>query len=268
MLDRLSTLTEVQTVLNKGIVRQIPRGKADIHYCDFAPLVNLLTRLDISAELFTKDLPYEQVVVAAPEVLGQLARSLTGKKVPEKLLNEVYDYLAEEDPPRKVDFIVVFGAYSLINRRIQKAAGLLSSGLAPLVYFAGSRPIEDPDREHEGRKFREIAINQFKVDPRKIHVDPYENSMTIADNVRGFLNYNDCNRLGVESVAVVVLNHVLRRSWAGFKKYTVDGFGIVRCSAGQKPGVTREDWFKNLDGVRLIFDEYLKMKVGQLTNTC
>jgi hypothetical protein len=259
-----NSIEDVRKTLELGIKRVVPDQKIDLHFGETRPMEDLLGLLGINASFFREVISIEEFGDRSGKALDSLTRELLESSVSRRQLDMVFDYLSEEDKLEKSDWIFVFGSRNF--DRPKRAGELYEAGYAKRIYCSGSRPIEELDREHEGRRFKKYLIEETKVPEPDIASDPNENSLTMTDNVRGFLNYLESTNSKIESIIMVITAHNLRRGWAIFQKYT-EGLKIIRSSSGARTGVARNDWFKTPLGIKLIYEEYEKIRIQQLTNT-
>lgn len=254
---------DVSAVANRSIKRDVPASKQQVHFGSFEAIEALLSDLNFKTTLF-------KVEAISPDFFEESNRivSFLSKNLPtfsnQKLIDDTFDYLAQEDELSKCDVVFVYGSKDI--RRALRGGQILKSGLASWAYFSGSRPIEDPQRPHEGQSFRDRVISEFELDPKNLVADPNENSHTMADNVRGFLNYLDMNKIEIKSIIMIASTHYLRRGWATLEKYVPQGTIVLRCSAGDRENVGRENWYKSDEGIHYVVEEYLKIKLQQLSN--
>jgi len=262
--DYRNTLADIKKIINKGIKRPIPPEKENIHYGDFAPIINLLKDLAIDSRLFTDELTLEETYSLSSQVLELITSKLLAGRGQKFLLDQAYRYLAEQDKPENSDVIFVFGGKSL--SRPQKAAELFIEKYAPIIYCSGSRPIEEVTREHEGRKFKEYIVSNFDIAESAVISDPNENSLSMVENVKGFLNYCDQTNFRLKTVILIIQEHNLRRAWTIFMKYT-NGTRLLRYSCGQLEGINKDNWYKTPLGIKLVYEEYEKIRIQQILNS-
>ncbi len=259
-----NTLGDIKRVLQKGIKRPLPSGKENVHYGEYTALVKLFASLGVDPGLYLEDITLEKFYEQSSKVLAEFTRKLLQTGGPVEQLNQTYGYLSEQDPLEKSDIIFVFGGSSL--SRPEKAAKLYQAGYAPMIYCSGSRPIEEDNREHEGRKFKDFLVTNFGIDSSVIISDPNENSLSMVENVKGFLNYCDETGLKIKRIIFVIQEHNLRRAWAIFMKHT-ENIQLIRCSCGQEETVNKDIWYKSPIGIKLVYEEYEKIKIQRILNS-
>ncbi|MDO8515160.1 MAG: hypothetical protein Q7S14_01545 [bacterium] len=259
-----NTIEDVKNTIKLGIKRRVPQSKIDNHYGNFNSLKKLLVSFNIDTGYLDVETTHDIFQMESQKVLDNLTVNMLNNLGNNVAYDKVFDYLSEEDSLEKSDWVFVFGSRNL--DRPKKAAELINRGIAQMIYCSGSRPIEEMERKHEGRSFKKYILDNFKIPEENIIADPHENSLTMTDNVRGFLNYLDEVGKLPKSVTIVITTHNLRRGWAIFNKY-VTGIKILRCSSGSRTGVERDNWYKSELGIKLIYEEYEKIRIQQLTNT-
>jgi uncharacterized SAM-binding protein YcdF (DUF218 family) len=178
------------------------------------------------------------------------------------LLHALYDELAEEDPILPSDLLVVFGAKTLA--RIQKAVELYATGVAPKILLSGGRPAYAPAAPPEAERDRDIAI-AAGIPPEALIVEP--DSITIADNAKRSLNVLDS--LGMHPARITLVNspYVQRRGWAHVRKFAPPSLDVRRVNARTLPLYERASWFDSEAGVRVVLNEYVKLRVAVALET-
>lgn len=264
-VTHVNSYKDVQNTIKLGIKRGVPLAKKNIHYGGFETIEKLLRLLKIKPNLFSQSFGVKELLEEGNKVLPKLTgKILANPGIFNEVYNQIYDYLAEEDKLTPADVIFTFGSKNL--DRAKKAGQLYEEKYAPWIYCSGSHPIEEPGREHEGTIFRDFILKEFDVEADNVIADPNNNSLTMVDNVRGFLNYCDELEIKLGKIISVITAHNLRRSWAIWNKYT-ENIQIICCSSGESDHVSRNSWFKNPIGIKLIFEEYSKIYTQHLTNS-
>lgn len=264
---------ELQEILNKEAVRAVSKEKEDLHYVNFEPIILLLKKLGLNSDFFTKTFNtsdfYDEALVSSvvaglEEVIGSAIKMINseGDRLRSELDN-LYDYLSEEDKPEKSDIVFVFGSKSTL--RTEKAIELYKSGLAPKLLISGKGPIyESGEGMYEAETMKNFAIaDGLPVESILIE----KNSISIPDNVKSSLNYLDSIGLGFSSLILVNSPFAQRRGWAHFKKYLPDSMKIYRVNSGVGEKYSKDAWFKSEEGIKVIINEYIKMKVATVLNT-
>lgn len=256
---------ELGEILAREAKRPLPEGKEAIHYPKFSLVIQLLQAYDIFPKIFIGDLSVEEVVEVAKPIINELVRKILQDPSPgrdQRLFDKVYDYLAEEDEPQKSDLIFTFGAPTLL--RVEKAVELYKKGLAPILFFSGGRPIYQPGGLADALVYKNFTLHEG-IPPQAIITE--EKSISIPDNVRSSLNLMDKMDLRFESMILVNSPYVQRRGWCHFKKYLPDKIKIYRVNCLTKPDYTKGNWYKNENGIRVILNEFVKMKIAVILNT-
>ncbi len=266
---QLPSGNELSTIMEKEAFRAVPASKQNIHYPDFSPVVNLFEYFGLPADVFTQKFDFEQVkqVLDLPvSLIQQLTEKLMNESPSDEaivLLNAAYDYLAEEDDLAHTDYVFVYGAKTLA--RIEKAIEIYKLGYASKMIISGGNPIYDQENElSEAERYRKIAIEKG-VPEEAIILEA--KSITIPDNVRTSLNMLDEQGLPYKSFILVNSPYVQRRGWALFKKYCEDDVQLIRVNCSTLEKFARDRWYKNEDGIKIIINEFVKMKVAVTLNT-
>jgi len=142
---QLPKLKELSSILEKESNRDVPVNKKDIHYPDFSSVIKLFDSLGILSDIFTekfvtKDLT-DDLIKDAKKIISSVVDKILNINIDVSLLNNIFDYLSEEDTFEKSDFIFVFG--SALKLRMDKAIELYNQGFSELIVVSGSKAIYD-----------------------------------------------------------------------------------------------------------------------------
>lgn len=176
--------------------------------------------------------------------------------------DEVYAYLSEDDGLMKADAIFVFGAKTPL--RAEKAVELYEKGWSKKIIFSGHGPYTGREDVAEAEKYLDIALKSG-VPASDVLVE--KRSITIPDNVRSSLNYFD--EIGFKPANLILVNspYVQRRGWCHFRKYLPDSVGLIRRNCGTSEKFSRDGWFTNPEGIKVVLNEFIKMKIAVTLNT-
>lgn len=263
----LPSVAELNKIIAQEQYRSVPTDKTTTHFVDHQVAIDLLNTYHLPTDYFTKDWTWQQI--AENDMITQI--NAIGNKLLENLLadtthwpifDQVYDYLAEDDQPEKSDIIFVFGAKT--PARIEKAVELYHQGLAPQMMLSGGNPFYDQQTLSEAEKYRDIAI-QKGVDPKNIILET--TSITIPDNVGASLNQLKANNISIKSWILVNSPYSQRRGYGVFQKHTESFVKLYRVNCATSVPYSREQWFKNPDGIKVVFNELVKLKFTVIFNT-
>lgn len=268
---QLPSAQELSHILAAEAQREFPEGKEDAHYPDFAPAIAWFQRFDLPTELFERDMAAEdlgeqKIVQDGKQLVDALVEQMLAVEPTEadrELFDRVYDYLSEEDDPKRADLIFVFGSKTPV--RIEKAMELYRKGLSNRLMISGGNPFYGSDNPlTEAERYKQLAVEQG-IPGENIITE--NKSITIPDNVRSSLNLLD--EQGVELGSIILVNspYTQRRGWVHFKKYLPESVDVVRVNADTIERYHRDKWFSNEDGVRTLANEFVKMKVAATLNT-
>lgn len=259
--SQLPSVKETEEILKKEAKREMPVGKANLHYANFLSVIKWMEDVGLDAHIFKDKCSWQEVIATGEELKSELVL-----KTLEKQHNpiEVAKYLSENDIPQKSDLIMLFGSNS--KKRVDKTWELWAKGLSNKIIITGGKPnyIEE-NRKSEAEIFEEDLIN-LGVPKEKIIVE--DKSITIPDNVRSSFNLLD--KLGEkhESVIIVLAWFALRRAWVHLMKYGEENIKICRTETEiVDPNLLKDNWHRNELGIKTIFDQFVKMKVAQEMNT-
>lgn len=261
----LPTLEELKQIIDKEGKRSAPLNKQTIHYPNFSTIIALLKTFDLPCDYFIEDLTFADVekfnFIAKVNELGAmfLDRVLHSKSL--HLFDDAYDYLAEEDQIKPADIIFVFGAKT--DLRIHKAIELYQKGLGKKLWISGGNPFYQKEDISEAERYRTIATDSG-IPASDIIVEP--DSITIPDNIRSSLNLMDEMKINPTVITLVNSPYSQRRGYSVFKKHTQDDTVIQRANCATSEKFSREHWFKNKDGITVIFNEFVKTKLTVIFN--
>lgn len=263
----LPTIAELKKIIAQETKRPLPREKESIHYADFSSTKNLLNAFELSTDYFNQELTFEDLekhqLFSEVNILGiKLLANILKNPDNTKIYNQVYDYLTEVDKPKKSDLIFVFGAKTL--SRVEKAIELYQNDIASKILFSGGNPFYDQNKKAEAEIYKEFAM-QAGVLEQDIITET--KSITIPDNIRTSLNQLDTMGMKFKSITLVNSPYAQRRGWAVFKKYTSDSTTIYRVNCATAEKFSRDNWYKNEEGIKVIFNELVKLKLAVILNT-
>lgn len=263
----LPTLAELKKIMQQESKRAVAKGKESIHYPNFSIASNLLQTLNIPELYFSPTITWEEFeqrnLFNMVNLLGeQVINAILANPQYASLYNKVYEYLATEDPLEKSDIIFVFGAKT--PARIEKAIELYKQRVAPRLFLSGGNPFYHQTTISEAEKYQEIAVAKG-VNPQDIMIE--KSSITIPDNIRTSLNLLDQLKVKVQSITLVNSPYAQRRGWCVFKKYTPDSISIRRVNCTTSTNFAQEHWYKNVEGIQVIFNELVKLKLAVILNT-
>lgn len=247
--------------------RPVPSYKNETHFTNFEPAIHLFQALDLPTDYFQQDwqwsdLEHKDLIAQINEIGNLFLSKVLQSPPPRTLLNQAYDYLAEEDAPEPAELIFVFGAKT--PARVEKAIELYQQGLAPKLMFSGGNAVYHQQEYSEAETYRDIAI-QAGVKESDIILET--KSITLPDNVRTSLNYLDQNNFPLKKLILVNSPYCQRRGWCVFKKYTLHDIAITRINCTTGDTYSREQWFKHPEGIKVVFNELVKIKLSHILNT-
>lgn len=263
----LPSVTELKKIIAREQTRVVPQDKTDTHFVNLKIAIELLNAFDLPTDYFTRNWTWEQIdnqnlITQINDVGTQLLSKVleTSQHLP--VFDQVYDYLAEEDTPQTSDLIFVFGAKT--PARIEKAIELYHKGFAPQIMVSGGNPFYDQQSISEAEKYRDIAI-QKGVKPNDIILET--SSITVPDNVGASLNQLKASNISIKSWILVNSPYSQRRGYAVFQKHTETDVQLYRVNCPTAQVYSREQWFKNAEGIKVVFNELVKLKLTVIFNT-
>jgi hypothetical protein len=262
----LPTLAELEQIIQAEAPRPVPQEQQDAHYPDFSAMQKLLQILGLP-DIFSwahsfDELKNQDLLVKINNTVQELVGRVLESPQHNTAYNDVYQYLSEQDVPQKSDLLFVFG--SKTEERAKTAVALYAQGLAPKILFSGGNPFYAQRNLSEAEQYQQYAV---------AHGVPRENtiiethSLTIPDNVRTSLNLLDASGVYPTSIILVNSPYAQRRGWAVFKKYVPANTALYRVNCVTSDKYSRGGWYKSEDGVKVIFNEFIKMWIAVLLNT-
>ena len=247
--------------------RALPKGKESIHYAEFSAAKKLLNTFKLSIDYFEQDLTFVDLekydlITEVNNTGSILLRNILANPQLIEIYNQVYDYLAEEDEHTQSDLLFVFGAKTA--SRAEKAIELYQQGLAPKIMFTGGSPFYAQKEKSEATIYKEIAL-QAGLPEKDIITET--KSITIPDNIRTSLNQLDAIQMKFKNITLINSPYAQRRGWAVFKKYTPNIINIYRVNCATAEKFSRDHWYRNEEGIKVIFNELVKLKLAVILNT-
>lgn len=166
-------------------------------------------------------------------------------------------FLEMHDQPTQADIIVVLGG--AVPWRAMKAAQLFHEGYAPRVMALAGMDSEF-FFEALGERLSDAEVNARILKRRGVP----DSAIVTARGARG--TYGEAQLFGdyvrrVKSVrsAILVTSgfHARRAKWVFGRVLAADGVRLIAIEA-EEPGLRRDEWWRNENGMLAVFNEYLK----------
>lgn len=265
----LPDIHELKNIITAEARRPVFPGKEGVHYPDFTHILALLNHYAIHDEFFGPPITFadienrdliDKVNTCATQAMEKI---LADASPPQAILDAMYDYLSEEDKLEPANIIMVFGAKTLA--RISKAVALYKSGLAPIICISGGHPFYGANTTATEAEIYKQYATQNGVPETAIITE--NKSITIPDNVWRTLSLLEAKNEISTSIILVNSPYVQRRGWAQFRKYTSDSTKLFRVNSTTIDTYSKTGWFMNADGIKVIFNEFAKMRISVSLNT-
>jgi len=268
------THEELVALLAHEAQRSLPKGKESVHYADFSTIVDLFDDASIPSDFFTdtsltfdacKDPAYFNVVSRMFENLSEHIANSYGDKKKSQLLNRLYKYLSEEDVPESSDIIFVFGSRGIV--RIDTAIRLFHEGYAPRIMISGRCPFYNMSDEliSEAERLAVYAVEKG-VPQHALLLET--DSITIPDNVKRSLNLLEQKNIPYQRMLLVNSPFSQRRGYGHFCKMTDDTMIFRRVNTDViSSEYSKDEWYKNDIGRRVILKEFFSLRISELLNT-
>ncbi|MBP7057188.1 YdcF family protein [Candidatus Gracilibacteria bacterium] len=262
----LPTLAELQRIMEIETPRVVPPTKQNLHFIDCSAAIALMQTFDLPTDYFTTnyvatDLESKQLIAAVNALGNQFLEKVLATDKHLAVFDQAYDYLAEEDIPTPSDLIFVFGAKT--PARIEKAIELYHQGLAPTLMLSGGNPIYGQQAQSEAEQYADLAI---KAGVRTTDIILETTSITIPDNVGTSLPQLKKANFPLQKLILVNSPYSQRRGYSVFQKHTMN-VSIERVNCTTAPTYAREHWYKHAEGIKVVFNELVKLKLGVILNT-
>ncbi len=265
--SQLPDANELKSILDTEAKRDLPTEKINLHYPSFTSFIELSEFFNCDPELIRRnlepeDLQNDNLQKDADQLIQKLTDSILAN--PDRtFLDPVYDYLAEQDELKKADAIFVFGAKTPL--RAEKAIELYKNGWSKQIVFSGHGPFTGRTNDiTEAEIYRDLAV-AAGVPDQDIILET--NSITIPDNVRSGLNLFDQINFHPTKLILVNSPYVQRRGWCHFQKYLPENIEVIRHNCGTGEKFSRDGWFTNPEGIKIVLNEFIKMRIAVILNT-
>jgi len=264
---QLPNKDELVKILETEVSLPLLGSKQSIHYPEFSTFLAILEYLNLSGYLFTQnDFEIHQVVDDGRKLLDTMVTQILLDYFDSgliQLLEEAYDYLSKEDLPKKSDLIFVFGAKTEL--RIQKAIELYRHGFGQKIMVSGKSPIYYNDHEYsEAERDKNIAI---KAGVLESSIIVESQAITIPDNVRRSILQLEYLQIEPKSILLVNSPYTQRRGWAIFKKHLPDSVDLYRINSKTSEQFSKDNWYKQENSLRVVLNEFIKMRASVVYNT-
>lgn len=257
---------ELKLILAAEVKRDPPLEKEEVHYPEFKTIISLVSHFGSSTDIFTDDsLDIFKVVDQGRVLVEELVPKVLAKDLNDRdiaVFDSAYDYLSEEDIPEKSDVIIVFGSRS--SFRPERAAELYKNKLSRKVLVTGARPIYGDDHKTEAEKYYDVLMSNGVSDSDILIEDE---AISMVDNVRRSLNMLDRIELNYNSLILVNSPYSQRRGWVMFKKLLLDTVKIFRVNSETSEIYKKNNWYKNDKALRIILNEFIKMRANVVYNS-
>lgn len=275
--QQLPAVTEFHQTCESEFSYPTNKEKAGKHYPDFEVVVDWVKALGISSEIFTREisppkngkgfyLESDKDLIWGKENQEAVVSKTLAKNTEidtEEVLKSVTRYLNLEDHFEKADVGIVYGGNKKNPTRPTKAMEIYKAGKVSRLLFTGRGPVwklEDEDKRTEARAYADFVINRG-VNLSDILLE--EDAITMADNGRRSLGLLD--RLGIKPRSIVIVTswYCMRRAVGMLWKHMSAEAKIYSAPAIPAEGsFTLNSWYKNPDGIRTVFNEFVKMRMA------
>ncbi len=262
----LPSESELRVILEKEAKRLPPQQKLAAHYPDFQLFYQWMDLLGLNTAVIRATAHADEVLQWGQEIVPEVVDATIARKkdvLAKKIFRDIAWYLGEEDSLATVDAIVVFGGSSL--KRIEKGVELFRKGIANKLIITGGNPNYRQDTAPEAIKFLRYALAKG-VPKDAILLEM--SSVSIPDNVKTTFNLLDNFGVRYRRLAIILPWFAQRRGWAHMMKFSPPKTSLLRVNSEiVSQELLPTTWFANETGIKLVFNEFIKMKVAVLLNT-
>jgi hypothetical protein len=139
-------------------------------------------------------------------------------------------------------------------------------GDAPKILVSGRSPsYENENTVSEAESFAQFAIDRG-VPKEDIIIE--KESITVPDNVKRSLNLLERENIKHSSIILVNSTFSQRRGWAHFNKMSKIGTKLIRANVDKVSDTfSRDGWYKNETGTKVIVKEFFGLRMSEILNT-
>ncbi len=267
---QLPSYAELKSILASENPRQLAPEKQDTHYNDFEVILKLLNYFKLPTDFF-ENIKFEEmenievynkIVQTFDDLSEKILQNYSNPEL-KNLLDDLYDYLSEEDTLEVVDIIFVFGSKSTL--RTETAIRLYKEGFAKKILVSGKGPNYENNNKTEAENLAEFAIiNGVPVEDIILEKD----SITVPDNVKSSLNLLESLKIPDSSFILINSPFAQRRGWAHFNKFSKPNTKLIRKNTDSvSEKFSKDGWYKNEEGIKIVLKEFFGIRVSTLINT-
>lgn len=269
---QLPTYKELKEILEHESRRLIDNTKTNLSYGNFEPIINVLKYFGLPSTFFEmvtfQDLGSDNTYKETLNTFNNLSDKILKNEVQNDLkllLDNLYNYLSEEDTLKKADIIFVFGSKSTL--RLETAIRLYKEGFSKKIMISGRGPFYELEKNN---KTEAETLGNFAL-TSGIPLDDLileKSSITVPDNVKASLNLLDSSNIPHNSFILINSPFSQRRGFAHFNKFSKEGTSFVRKNTDTvSEKFSKDAWYKNEEGVKIILKEFFGLRVSKLINT-
>ena len=268
---QLPTYKELKDILAFESKREVSEEKINITYGNLKTILDLMRYFKLPTTFFEttkfEDMENVDIYNEVVKTFNDLSNSIldSNKAKIKILLDNLYDYLAEEDVLKKVDILFIFGSKSTL--RTETAIRLYKEGYAKKILIAGKGPFYEL---HNNEKTEAEILADFAIKNGIPETDiiTEKTSITMPDNVKAALNLLESSNTSHESFILINSPFSQRRGFAHFNKFSKAGTIIFRKNTDSvSEKFSRDGWYKNEEGIKTILKEFFGLRVSNLINT-
>lgn len=271
----LPEVAEFHQICEQEIKFPVHLSKEKRHYPEFETVIGWMQAIGLEDRIFAREILslddksgfFEEA--DGDLVWGNQVQDLVVRKTLEKgeglkaTLERVTGYLYWTDEFVQADVALVYGGNKSNPLRAKIASGIYKEGRARKLLFTGRGPVwktGDSDTRTEARAYADMATNEG-VNPDDIILE--EEAITVADNGRRSLKRLAELGLKPKNIALVTSWFCMRRAVGMLWKHVPNETQIYAVPAVSLSGnFALEGWYKNPEGIRVIFNEFVKMRMA------
>ncbi len=271
----LPAVAEFHQIYQEEYKLSVHPDKIGRNYPRFESVIDWMKAIGVEDNIFAREI---KSASSDKEFFGEADRDLIwGEEIQEEVVKKtlenqekiwgelegVTEHLCWKDGFDQAEVALVYGGNKSNPLRARIAAELYKAGRVKKLLFTGRGPVwkpEDQDKRTEARAYADMAINEG-VNPADIILE--EEAITVADN--GGRSLKKLSELGIRPnrIAVVTSWFCMRRAVGMLWKYVANDMEILAVPAISNTGnFGLDNWYKNPEGIRVIFNEFVKMRMA------
>jgi uncharacterized protein YciU (UPF0263 family) len=177
----------------------------------------------------------------------------------QEALDALWDYLSAPDSIEKADLIFVFGGQG--EDRVNKAIELYKEGMATKILFTGKKAaymndVSESEAEYYAKKAIDNGVPEDALILEKEAINTVENAVKSVKMLK---------EMDFLPKSIILINHSfqMRRSYLTFKTNADWNTKLMKLPVAAEK-FTKDTYYKDIEGWRFVFYEYIKLYGARL----